>query len=164
MQERVIVRRAGLRGFKGQTRAALAHTLRISRTRVARLERRALRSLRKRIRAGGCATEAAIAPPPAATASEAAATQASAPPPPTGGAATGDRQAVKGASASGHGSVIGQVAEAAPKVIAAAPKAFAVAAAAGRSYADDHPLVFGAVMLLTLLAAALLVHELRRAT
>jgi Sigma-70, region 4 len=50
----VIVRRAGLQGLKGGTRAAVAQRLGVSRARVAQLERRALRILRKRARAGSC--------------------------------------------------------------------------------------------------------------
>ena len=64
LQERVLVRRAGLRGFKPQTRRQLAKTLHTSRTRVARIERRALGNLRRTVRAGGCAAPASGAPVP----------------------------------------------------------------------------------------------------
>jgi hypothetical protein len=53
-EERVIVRRAGLRGLKGGTRTAVARRLGVSRARVAPLERRALRTLHTRARAGNC--------------------------------------------------------------------------------------------------------------
>ena len=52
-QERVLVRRAGLRGFKGASRAETAARLHLSVRRVARLEHRALRTLRRKARAGG---------------------------------------------------------------------------------------------------------------
>ena len=53
-QERVLVRRAGLRGFKGASRVETAASLHLSVRRVARLEHRALRTLRRKARAGAC--------------------------------------------------------------------------------------------------------------
>ena len=53
-QERVLVRRAGLRGFKGASREQTAERLHLTVRRVARLEHRALRTLRRKARAGAC--------------------------------------------------------------------------------------------------------------
>ena len=154
-QELVIVRRAGLRGYRGQTRSELAKTLHTSRTRIARLERRALRSLRRAVRAGGCASPAPMAAAPesrvAATVSAPVSQAGSGPPP--------DRQAVKGVTKSRSRSVVERFADAGRDAVVDAPAAVTEPL---RSFADDHPVTFALAMLLTMLCAALLVRELRR--
>jgi hypothetical protein len=156
-QERVLVRRAGLRGFKGASRAETAASLHLSVRRVARLEHRALRALRRKARAGAC-----DAPEPAPSV---AATGVGLPlPGPAAPAApaAAPRQEVKAVQESGGGSV-DVLAEGAPKLRNVAPVAGAEAAVrAGRSYADDHPFQFALAVLASLLCALLLVRELRR--
>ena len=151
-QERVLVRRAGLRGFKGASRAETAASLHLTVRRVARIEHRALRTLRRKARAGAC-----DAPEPAPVV---AATRVSGSlPAPT---AAAPRQEVKAVQESGGGSV-DVVAGSAPKLRNVAPVAGAEAAVrAGRSYAEEHPFQFALAMLVTLLCALLLVRELRR--
>ena len=151
-QERVLVRRAGLRGFKGASRAETAARLHLSVRRVARIEHRALRTLRRKARAGACG-----APEPAPVV---AATRVSGSlPAPT---AAAPRQEVKAVQESGGGSV-DVVAGSAPKLRNVAPVAGAAAAVrAGRSYAEEHPFQFALAMLVTLLCGLLLVRELRR--
>jgi hypothetical protein len=164
----VIVRRAALRGFDGQTRRQVARALGLSRARVARVEHRALRSLRRAVRSGGCSGGAPISTTSstttaATTVSQTAATAAAGSTTAQGGAAP-DRQEVKGVTQSGGGeSPVERVLKAGPRVVAAAPRTVANVTSEARSYADDHPLAFGLAVLVTLLAAALLVRELRRA-
>ena len=154
-QERVLVRRAGLRGFKGASRAETAARLHLSVRRVARIEHRALRTLRRKARAGAC-----DAPEPAPVV---AATRVSGSlPAPAAPTAAAPRQEVKAVQESGGGSV-DVVAGSAPKLRNVAPVAGAEAAVrAGRSYAEEHPFQFALAMLVTLLCALLLVRELRR--
>ena len=146
------MRRAGLRGFKGASRAETAARLHLSVRRVARIEHRALRTLRRKARAGAC-----DAPEPAPVV---AATRVSGSlPAPT---AAAPRQEVKAVQESGGGSV-DVVAGSAPKLRNVAPVAGAEAAVrAGRSYAEEHPFQFALAMLVTLLCALLLVREIRR--
>jgi hypothetical protein len=162
----VLVRRAGLQGLEPQTRSEVARSLDASPTRIARLERRGLRRLRRSVRSGSCQ---AGTPPAGATATGSPVTRVStavgtsagttaagtAAAPPVASAPR-DRQAVKGESDASPGAVRGPVAAAAPRAVAAAFQE-------GRSFADDHPIIFGLVLLATGLAAALLVRELRRA-
>jgi Sigma-70, region 4 len=155
-QERVLVRRAGLRGFKGASRAETAASLHLTVRRVARLEHRALRTLRRKARAGAC-----DAPGPATAV---AGTRVSLPlPAPAAPTAPAPRQEVKAVQESGGGSV-DVVAESAPKLRNVAPVAGAEAAVrAGRSYADEHPFQFALAVLVILVCALLFVRELRRA-
>jgi len=156
-QERVLVRRAGLRGFTGGSRAEVAARLGITATRVARLEHRALRSLRRKARGGDCS-----APESAAAAVAVPATRVSQPLPAGEPAAPADRQEVEGASDAGGG-VLNVLAEGAPTLRELTPGAAATTTAtAARSYADDHPAQFALAVLVTLLCALLLVRELRR--
>jgi hypothetical protein len=158
-QERVLVRRAGLRGFKGESRAQTAASLHLSVRRVARLEHRALRTLRRKARAGACD---APAPAPAPAPSGAATRVGFSLPADAAAAAAAPRQDVKGVSESGGG-VREVSAKTGPKLGNVAPMAGAEAAVrAGRSYADDHPGQFTLAALVVLLAAVLLVRELRR--
>ena len=159
LQERVIVLRAGLQGHTGQTRSELARTLGTSRTRVTRLERRALRTLRRTVRAGGCAT-----PGPSAAPSETVqVVQVSSPIQSADGGSEPDRQEVKGVTASKSHSVAPRVATAARQAGAAIPKAAAALTEPARSYADDHPILFALAVLVTAFCAVLLVRELRKA-
>ena len=152
------MRRAGLRGFTGGSRAKVAARLGITATRVARLEHRALHSLRRKARGGECS-----APELAAAAGAVPATRVSQPLPAGEPAAPADRQEVKGASDSGRG-VLDVLAEGAPQLSDLTPGAAAATTAqAARSYADDHPVQFALAVLVTLLCALLLVRELRRA-
>jgi hypothetical protein len=132
----------------------VAKSLGLSRARVARLERRALRTLRRKVRAGGCAT-----PAPLVAAGSAPATVAvSAPVAPP--AAPQDRGAVKGSHASG-----GSLLDLPSKVTAVLPNAVAEATtSAARNYADEHPTQFALAVLVTLLCALLLVRAVRRET
>ena len=150
----MIVLRAGLQGHDGQTRSELARTLGTSTTRVARLERRALRSLRRTVRSGGCAspTPAVAAPAPAVVEM----TRVSSP------VQSVDRQEVKGVTASKHASMFGKAATTSREAAAAIPKAAAALTQPARSYADEHPLLFALAVLVTGLCAVLLVRELRR--
>jgi hypothetical protein len=154
-QERVLVRRAGLRGFKGASRAETAARLHLTVRRVARLEHRALRALRRKARAGAC-----DAPEPAPVV---AATRVSLSlPAPAAPTAAAPRQEVKAVHESGGGGA-DVLAESAPKLRNVAPMAGAEAAVrAGRSYAEEHPFQFALAMLVTLMCALLLVRELRR--
>lgn len=153
-QERVLVRRAGLRGFRGESRAELAASLGISRARVARIERRALRTLRRLVRAGTCAGPAPAVAAPATVSMILPASEVSSP----------DRQAVKDSFASGGallgapllGSLLKDGSTLPPQA-----EAKGVTSAA-RSYAHDRPFQFGLAVLVTLLCALLLVRELRR--
>ena len=154
VQERVLVLRAGLRGHAGQTRGELAVTLGTSPTRVARLERRALRTLRRTVRAGGCAS-----PAPETV----QLVQVTSPVQSADVAAQRDRQAVKGVTASKPDSVVPRVATVGREAAAAIPKAAVALTEPARSYADDHPLLFALAVLATALCAVLLVRELRRA-
>ena len=148
------MRRAGLRGFAGGSRADVAASLGLTAKRVARLERRGLRSLRRKARGGAC-----DAPEPAAAVT---ATRVSQPLPAHEPAAPPDRQEVKGVSDSGS-RVLDVVGEGAPALRDLTPGAAAAATAeAARSYADDHPFQFALAVLATLLCALLLVRELRR--
>ena len=88
-QERVLVRRAGLRGFKGASRAETAASLHLTVRRVARLEHRALRALRRKARAGAC-------DPPEPAPAVAATLVSLSLPPHVASAATAPRQEVKG--------------------------------------------------------------------
>jgi hypothetical protein len=154
-QERVLVRRAGLRGFKGASRAETAASLHLTVRRVARLEHRALRTLRRRARAGECD---APGPAPAVAGTRVSLTL----PAPAAPAPAAPRQEVKAVQASGGGNVE-VVAESAPRLRNVAPVAGAVAAVrAGRSYAAEHPFQFALAVLVSLLCALLLVRELRR--
>jgi hypothetical protein len=173
MQQRVLVRRAGLRGFQGRTRRQVARNLGLSRRRVTRIEHRALRSLRRAVRTGGCSGAAPISSASTSTTTPASAASTAAEGT-QGGPATGatsastgaaaDRQEVKGVSQSGGGeSPVERVLKAGPRVVAAAPRTVANVTSEARSYADDHPIAFALAVLVTLLAAALLVRELRRA-
>ena len=149
------MRRAGLRGFKGASRAETAASLHLTVRRVARLEHRALRALRRKARAGACD---APEPAPAVAATRVSLSLA----PHVASAATAPRQEVKGVSESSGGS-LEVAAERAPKLGNVAPMAGAESAArAARSYADDHPFQFALAVLVTLLCALLLVRELRR--
>ncbi len=121
-QERVLVRRAGLRGFKGASRAETAARLHLTVRRVARLEHRALRTLRRKARAGACDAPAPAAAPAGSTtrvslglAVPAATTQ------------TAARQEVKGVRDSGGGS-LEITPGSAPKLRSVAP----IAGAGGR--------------------------------
>ena len=155
-QERVLVRRAGLRGFKGASRVETAARLHLSVRRVARLEHRALRALRRKARAGACDAPAPAAAP--AVAATGVGLSLPAPAAPT----AAPRQEVKAVRESGGGS-LDFVAESAPKLRTVAPVAGAEAAVrAGRSYADAHPFQFALAVLVSLLCALLLVRELRR--
>jgi hypothetical protein len=154
-QERVLVRRAGLRGFKGASRAETAARLHLSVRRVARLEHRALRTLRRKARAGLCD---APAPPPAVDGTRAGLTL----PAPAAPAPSAPRQEVKAVQESGGGSV-DVVAESAPKLRNVAPIAGAEAAVqAGRSYAEEHPFQFALAVLVILVCGLLFVREVRR--
>jgi hypothetical protein len=154
-QERVLVRRAGLRGFKGASRAETAASLHLTVRRVARLEHRALRALRRKARAGACD---APEPPPMVDARRASLSL----PAPAAPPAAAPRQEVKAVHESGGGSV-DVMAESAPKLRNVAPVAGAEAAVrAGRSYAAEHPFQFALAVLVSLLCALLLVRELRR--
>jgi hypothetical protein len=157
-QERVLVRRAGLRGFKGASRAETAASLHLTVRRVARLEHRALRTLRRKARAGAC-----DAPAPAAAAMHAvAATGVGLSLPVPAAPTAAPRQEVKAVRESGGGNV-DALAESAPKLRNVAPVAGAEAAVrAGRSYAAEHPFQFALAVLVSLLCALLLVRELRR--
>jgi len=160
LQERVLVRRAGLRGFKPQTRRQLAKTLHTSRSRVARIERRALGNLRRAIRAGGCATPAPGAPAPGTDSASAAgllvADRVAAPAQSGGGGSASDRVAVKGvAESKSSDSMVDSIAN-------AGRGALATISEPARSFADDHPLAFTLVVLATLLCGALFVRETRR--
>ena len=150
----MLVLRAGLRGHAGQTRGELAVTLGTSPTRVARLERRALRTLRRTVRAGGCAS-----PAPETVQM----VQVSSPVQSADVEAQRDRQAVKGVTASKPDSVVPRVATVGREAAAAIPKAAVALTEPARSYADDHPLLFALAVLATALCAVLLVRELRRA-
>ena len=157
-QERVLVRRAGLRGFKGASRAETAASLHLSVRRVARLEHRALRTLRRKARAGACDAPAR-APAPAVAGTRVGLTL----PAPAAPAPAAPRQEVKAVQEAG-GANVEVVAESAPKLRNVAPVAGAVAAVrAGRSYAAEHPFRFALAVLVSLLCALLLVRELRRA-
>ena len=135
-----------------ETAASLHLTVR----RVARLEHRALRTLRRKARAGACD---APEPAPAVAATRVSLSL----PAPAAPAAAAPRQEVKAVQESGGGSV-DVVAESAPKLRNVAPMAGAEAAVrAGRSYAEEHPFQFALAVLVTLLCALLLVRELRRA-
>ena len=148
------MRRAGLRGFKGASRAETAASLHLTVRRVARLEHRALRALRRKARAGAC-----DAPEPAPVV---AATRVSGSLPAPAAPTAAPRQEVKAVRESGGGS-LDFVAESAPKLRTVAPVAGAEAAVrAGRSYADEHPFQFAVAVLVSLLFALLLVRELRR--
>lgn len=156
-QERVLVRRAGLRGFKGASRAETAARLHLTVRRVTRLEHRALRTLRRKARAGACD---APEPAPSVAASRVSFSLPAGAAPATAVA----RQGVKGVSESGGGAR-NVTAKRGPKLRNVAPVAGAEAAVrAGRSYADDHPFQFALAVLASLLAAVLLVRELRRAS
>ena len=120
--------------------------------RVARLEHRALRSLRRKARAGACDV------PEPAPVVEATRVSGSLPAP----TAAAPRQEVKGVSES-KGGARSVIADSGPNLHNLAPMAGAEAAVrAGRSYADDHPARFALAILVTLLCALLLVRELRR--
>jgi hypothetical protein len=160
-QERVLVRRAGLRGFTGASRAETAARLHLSVRRVARLEHRGLRALRRKVRAGACdapgpapavaGTRIGLTPP-------APAAPASAPAP----AAAAPQQEVKAVHEAGGGNV-DVIAEAAPNLRNVAPVAAAEAAVgAGRSYAEEHPFQFALAVLVILMCAVLFVREVRR--
>jgi hypothetical protein len=154
-QERVLVRRAGLRGFKGASRAETAASLHLSVRRVARLERRALRALRRKARAGACD---APAPAPAVGGTRASLTL----PAPAAPAPAAPRQEVKAVSESGGGNV-DAIADGTPKLRNVAPVAGAEAAVrAGRSYADEHPFQFALAVLVILVCGLLFVREVRR--
>jgi len=157
LQERVLVRRAGLRGFKPQTRRQLAKTLHTSATRVARIERRALGNLRRTARAGGCTTPASSAPAPGAAspAGTLVAERVAAPAQTGGGESASERTAVKGVAESQSDSMIESVASTGRDALAAISEP-------ARSFADDHPLTFTLVVLATLLCGVLFVRELRR--
>jgi hypothetical protein len=158
-QERVLVRRAGLRGFKGASRAETAASLHLTVRRVARLEHRALRTLRRKARAGACDVPA----PAPAVAGTSVSLSLPAPAAPAAPSAPAPRQEVKAVQESGGGSV-DVVAESAPKLRNVAPVAGAEAAVrAGRSYADEHPFQFALAVLVILVCALLFVRELRRA-
>lgn len=152
LEERVLVRRAGLRGFPGQSRTEVARSLRISRTRVTRVERRALKRLRRLVRTGRCDAPAPPAEAPASAAAEIVGTPA---------AATGQgRIAVKHSSASGGSGSLSKTLIDTAKAMP--PVAATELGASARRYADDHPFQFGLAVLVTLLSALLLVRELRR--
>ena len=158
-QERVLVRRAGLRGFKGASRVETAARLHLSVRRVARLEHRGLRALRRKARAGACDAPAP-APAPAVAATGVGLSLQAAPAAPT---APAPRQEVKAIQESGGGSV-DVVAESDLKLRNVAPVAGVEAAlGAGRSYAEEHPFQFALALLVSLLCALLLVREVRRA-
>jgi hypothetical protein len=158
-QERVLVRRAGLRGFKGASRVETAARLHLSVRRVARLEHRGLRALRRKARAGACDAPAP-APAPAVAATGVGLSLQAAPAAPT---APAPRQEVKAVQESGGGSV-DVVAESDLKLRNVAPVAGVEAAVgAGRSYAEEHPFQFALALLVSLLCALLLVREVRRA-
>jgi hypothetical protein len=160
-QERVLVRRAGLRGFKGASRVETAARLHLTVRRVARLEHRGLRALRRKARAGACDAPApAPAAAPAVAATGVGLSLQAAPAAPT---APVPRQEVKAVQESGSGSV-DVLAESAPNLRNVAPVAGAEAAVrAGRSYAAEHPFQFALALLVSLLCALLLVREVRRA-
>ena len=157
LQERVLVRRAGLRGFKPQTRRQVAKTLHTSRTRVARIERRALGNLRRTARAGGCAVPASSAQSPgtASTSGSALVAEQIAAPAETAGGSASERGAVKGISESRSDSVVDSVAS-------TGRDALATISEPARSFARDHPLTFAITVLITLLCGVLFVREVRR--
>ena len=157
LQERVLVRRAGLRGFKPQTRRELAKTLHTSRSRVARIERRALGNLRTAVRAGGCAIPASSAPASgtASISGTLVAERVAAPVQNGSGGTASERVAVKGINESKSGSVVETVA-------GAGRDALATISEPARSFADEHPLTFALAVMLTALFGVLLVRELRR--
>ena len=156
-QERVLVRRAGLRGFKGASRAETGASLHLTVRRVARLEHRALRALRRKARAGAC-----DAPEPAPSVAATGVGLSLPGPAAPAAPAAAPRQEVKAVRESGGGNV-DVLAESAPKLRNVAPVAGAEAAVrAGRSYADEHPFQFALAVLASLLCALLLVRELRR--
>jgi hypothetical protein len=158
-QERVLVRRAGLRGFKGASRVETAARLHLSVRRVGRLEHRALRALRRKARAGACDAPAPAPAPAAALAATGVGLSLPAPAAPS----AAPRQEVKAVQESGGGSV-DTLAESAPGLRNVAPVAGVEAAVrAGRSYAAEHPFQFALAVLVSLLCALLLVRELRRA-
>ena len=142
LQERVLVRRAGLRGFKPQTRRQVAKTLHTSRTRVARIERRALGNLRRTARAGGCAVPASSAQSPgtASTSGSALVAEQIAAPAETAGGSASERGAVKGISESRSDSVVDSVASTGRDALAAISEP-------ARSFARDHPLTFAITVL-----------------
>ena len=149
------MRRAGLRGFKGASRAQPAASLHLTVTRVARLEHRALRALRAGRRAGACGASSLR---PRVAARRVSLTL----PAPAAPAPAAPRQEVEAVQESGGGSV-DVVAESAPRLRNVAPVAGAEAAVrAGRSYAHDHPFQFALAVLVSLLCTLLLVRELRR--
>jgi hypothetical protein len=157
-QERVLVRRAGLRGFRGLSRAELAASLGIRVGRVARIERRALRTLRRLVRENRCA--AAKVPATAAALTPAAPTFSSATPS-AGPPVTRDQQAVKHAVAFGGGAPLSSLFKGAATL---PPQAVGrEVARAGRSYAEDHPFQVALAILVVLLCALPLLRELKRA-
>ena len=157
LQERVLVRRAGLRGFKPQTRRQLAKTLHTSRTRVARIERRALGNLRRTARAGGCAAPASGAQVPgsASTSGGTLVAEQTAAPADTAGGSASERGAVKGVSESESDSVVDSMAS-------TGRDALATISQPARSFLEDHPLMFAIAVLLTLLCGGLFMREVRR--
>jgi hypothetical protein len=156
-QQRVLVRRAGLRGFKGASRVETAARLHLSVRRVARLEHRGLRTLRRKARAGACDAPApAPAPAVAGTGVRQSLPAPAAPP------ADAPRQEVKAVQESG-GESVNVLAESTPKLRNVAPVAGVEAAVgAGRSYAEEHPFQFALAVLVILMCALLFVREVRR--
>jgi hypothetical protein len=158
LQERVLVRRAGLRGFKPQTRRELAKSLHTSRTRIARIERRGLGNVRRAIRAGGCATPASSAAAPGTPGPSSGGLVADrvAAPAQSGGGASGERVAVKGvAESKSSESMVDSIA-------GAGRGALATISDPARSYLRDHPLTLVLAVLATALCGVLLVRERRR--
>ena len=153
----MLVRRAGLRGFKPQTRRQLAKTLRTSRTRVARIERRALGNLRRAVRSGDCATPVAGAAAPGTSApSGGLVADGVAAPAQSGSGSASDRVAVKGvAESKSSDSTVDSIAN-------AGRGALATVGDPARSFVREHPLTLVLAMLATGLCGLLLVRELRR--
>jgi hypothetical protein len=156
LRERVIVRRAGLRGFKPQTRRQVAKTLDMSRARVGRIERRALRDLRRTLRAGGCGGSSVAASEPSGALTAAGGSGSAGSASSSGDdASSGDRVAVKRISESKPDSMIEGVTDAGRDALAAITQP-------ARSLAEEQPLAFTLALLITALCGVLLVRELRR--
>ncbi len=161
LQERVLVRRAGLRGFKARTRRELATILDTSRARIGRIERRALHNLRREVRAGGCTTPASSGAAhgtsgAAGTSGTLVADRVAAPAQSDGGRATMDRVAVKGvAESKSSDSMVDSVAS-------AGRHALATIGYPARSYIREHPLTLVLALLATGFCAVLFARELRR--